>query len=154
MTKTRRSIHLAFRLSLALVTGLTWAGLTWASPDKRADAEAMTMTMALAGLSNAYQKAAPSARSRALQRLLDTAAERQALLMELIEDDPGAVLRTAPTAELSEFNCWDRALIRRSPTCRLSGNRTRMHLLAYAHSMLVPVRSTRPLGLQIWNKHQ
>ena len=98
MTKTRRSIHLAFRLSLALVTGLTWAGLTWASPDKRADAEAMTM--ALAGLNNAYQKAAPSARSRALQRLLDTAAERQALLMELIEDDPGAVLRTAVPARI------------------------------------------------------
>ena len=65
MIEPRRSFRRAFELSLALFTALTWAGLAWASPDKRADAEALTQS--LVALNAAFQKAAPSAKAQALQ---------------------------------------------------------------------------------------
>jgi len=95
-----------------LLTGLFLA-LAWTSPaftapaftapafnatDKRADAEALTHS--LVGLNTAYQKASPNAKSQALQKLIDATVDRQALLAELIESDPGAVLRTAMPAHI------------------------------------------------------
>ena len=92
---------LSKRISI-IFAGLFFA-LAWTSPaftasDKRADTEALTHS--LVGLNTAYQKAAPGNKSQALQKLIDATVERQALLAELIETDPGAVLRTAIPARI------------------------------------------------------
>lgn len=78
---------------LGLIFTLAWTSPAYTSHDKRADAEALTHS--LVGLNNAYQKAAPNAKSAALQKLIDTTVERQAQLAELIKTDPDAVLRVA-----------------------------------------------------------
>jgi len=80
-------------LFIGLFLALSWTSPAFSAPGKRADAEALTKS--LVGLNNAYQKAAPNAKSQALQQLIDATVERQALLAEMIESDPGAVLRTA-----------------------------------------------------------
>lgn len=63
------------------------------SAQRRARAEKLTQS--LVGLANAYQRAAEPARDRALGDLLATARERHDLLTELMESDPGTVLRVA-----------------------------------------------------------
>ena len=78
---------------IGLFLALLWTSPAISDPDKRADAEVLTHS--LVGLNNAYQKAAPAAKTRALQKLVDATVERQALLAELVKTDPGAVLRTA-----------------------------------------------------------
>ena len=85
-------------LIIGLFLALSWASPAFSDPGKRANAEALTHS--LVGLNNAYQKAAPAAKSAALQKLIDATVERQALLAELIESDPGAVLRTAIPARV------------------------------------------------------
>jgi len=77
---------------------MAWTGPAFSDPGKRASAE--TLTHSLVGLNNTYQKAAPAAKSAALQKLIDTTVERQALLAELVKTDPGAVLRTAIPARV------------------------------------------------------
>jgi len=83
---------------IGLFLALAWTSPAFTAPDKRADTEALTHS--LVGLNNAYQKAAPSAKSQALQKLIDATVERQAQLAELIKTDPGAVLRTAIPARI------------------------------------------------------
>ncbi len=78
---------------ISLFLALAWTSPAFSDAGKRADAEALTRS--LVGLNTAYQKAGPAAKSRALQQLVDATVERQALLAELIESDPGAVLRVA-----------------------------------------------------------
>jgi hypothetical protein len=83
---------------IGLFLALSWTSPTFSDPAKntavkRANAEALTHS--LVGLNTAYQKAAPAAKSQALQKLIDATVERQALLSELVKTDPGAVLRTA-----------------------------------------------------------
>jgi hypothetical protein len=82
-----------FLLFLGLVFTLAFTIPATASADRKAEAEALTHS--LVGLNNAYQKAAPNAKNGALQKLINATVERQALLAELIESDPGAVLRVA-----------------------------------------------------------
>ncbi len=83
---------------IGLFLAMLWTSPAFTAPDKRANAE--TLTHSLVGLNTAYQKAAPAAKSQALQQLIDATVERQALLAELIETDPGAVLRTAIPARI------------------------------------------------------
>ncbi len=83
---------------IGLFLAFAWTGPAFSDPGKRANAEALTRS--LVGLNNLYQKAAPNAKSQALQQLIDATVERQALLAELIETDPGAVLRTAIPARI------------------------------------------------------
>lgn len=83
---------------IGLFLALAWTIPAISAPDKRANAEALTHS--LVGLNKAYQMAAPNAKSQALQKLIDATVERQALLAELIETDPGAVLRTAIPASI------------------------------------------------------
>ena len=90
-------------LFIGLFLALSWASPAFSDPGnnaaaKRANAEALTHS--LVGLNSAYQKAAPAAKSQALQKLVDATVERQALLAELVETDPGAVLRTAIPARV------------------------------------------------------
>jgi hypothetical protein len=80
-------------LFLGLVFTLAFTLPATASADRKAEAEALTHS--LVGLNNAYQRARSDAKSAALQQLIDATVERQALLAELIESDPGAVLRVA-----------------------------------------------------------
>ncbi len=87
-SRIRNSI-IIFGLFLALA----WTGPVMSAPDKRAESEALTRS--LVGLNKAYGKAAPNERPAALQKLIDATVERQALLAELVETDPGAVLRVA-----------------------------------------------------------
>ena len=94
-TKTPNRITILF---IGLFLALSWASPAFSDPGKRANAEALTHSMV--GLNKAYQKAAPAAKSEALQKLIDATVERQALLAELIETDPGAVLRTAIPARV------------------------------------------------------
>ncbi|MGD2138197.1 MAG: NEW3 domain-containing protein [Gammaproteobacteria bacterium] len=68
------------------------------SPDAHGRAEALTTS--LMGLNRAYQHASPAAKAAALESLVNAAAERQALLTELMEEDPGAVLRVAVPARV------------------------------------------------------
>jgi hypothetical protein len=82
-----------YLLFLGLVFTLAFTFSTTASADRKAEAEALTHS--LVGLNNAYQRARSDAKSAALQQLIDATVERQALLAELIESDPGAVLRVA-----------------------------------------------------------
>jgi len=81
-----------------LFFALAWTSPAFTAPDKRADAEALTSSVV--GLNTAYQKAGPNSKSRALQQLVDAATERQSLLADLIEQDPGAVLRSAIPARI------------------------------------------------------
>lgn len=74
------------------------AGHVSATPAHKTEAE--NLTQALIGLNNAYQQAAPAAREHALDELLQVAAERQALLLNLMEEDPGTVLATALPAQV------------------------------------------------------
>jgi len=83
---------------IGLFLALAWTSPALTAPDKRANAEALTKS--LVGLNTAYQKAAPAVKPQALQQLIDATVERQALLAELIETDPGAVLRTAIPARI------------------------------------------------------
>jgi hypothetical protein len=85
-------------LLIGLFLALAWTSPAFSAPDKRADAEALTRS--LVGLNTTYQKAAPAAKSKALQQLIDATVERQALLAELIKTDPGAMLRTAIPARI------------------------------------------------------
>ena len=85
-------------LLIGLLLALSWASPAFSDPGKRADAEALTHS--LVGLNNAYQKASPDAKPQALQKLIDATVERQALLAELMENDPGAVLRVAIPARV------------------------------------------------------
>ncbi|MFC1695846.1 Ig-like domain-containing protein [Pseudomonadota bacterium] len=83
---------------IGLFLALTWTSPAFSAPvqnnpDNRANAEALTHS--LVGLNTAYQKAAPAAKPQALQQLIDATVERQARLAELVETDPGAVLRVA-----------------------------------------------------------
>ena len=89
-SKTPKRITILF---IGLFLALSWASPAFSDPGKRANAEALTHS--LVGLNSAYQKAAPAAKSAALQKLTDATVERQALLAELVKTDPGAVLRTA-----------------------------------------------------------
>jgi hypothetical protein len=82
-----------FLLLLGLIFTLAFTMTATASAGRKAEAEALTHS--LVGLNNAYQKARTDAKSAALQKLIDATVERQALLAELIESDPGAVLRVA-----------------------------------------------------------
>ncbi len=87
-----------FFFFIGLLLALSWANPASSDPGKRADAGALTRS--LVGLNTAYRQASPAARPQALQQLLDVAAERQALLAQLIEDNPGSVLRTALPARV------------------------------------------------------
>jgi hypothetical protein len=83
---------------IGLFLALMWTSPAFSAPvqnnpDNRANAEALTHS--LVGLNNVYQKAAQAAKAQALQQLIDATVERQARLAELVETDPGAVLRIA-----------------------------------------------------------
>jgi hypothetical protein len=80
-------------LLIGLLLAVVWAGPAASDAEKAAEVEALTFS--LVGLNNAYTRAKPGAQPRGLQALIDTAAERQALLAEIIADDPGTVLRNA-----------------------------------------------------------
>ena len=82
-----------YLLFLGLVFTLAFTIPTTASADRRAEVEALTHS--LVGLNTAYQRARSDAKSAALKNLVDATVERQALLAELIETDPSAVLRVA-----------------------------------------------------------
>lgn len=69
-----------------------WAASEATAPGR---ASAEHLTGILIGLGNAYQNAEPAARARALEDLLAVAAQRHAVLTELMETDPGAVLDAA-----------------------------------------------------------
>ena len=58
------------------------------------------MTQRLTGLLTAYNKASGNAKANALDELVAGAKERHALLISLIEDDPGTVLRVAVPAKV------------------------------------------------------
>ena len=62
-TKTPNRITI---LSIGLFLALSWASPAFSDPGKRANAEVLTHS--LVGLNNAYQKAAPNAKSQALQK--------------------------------------------------------------------------------------
>ena len=93
---TLRTRKIVFIICLFLA--MAWTSPAFTASDKRGNTEALTHS--LVGLNNAYQKAAPSNKSQALQKLIEATVERQAMLAELIETDPGAVLRTAIPARI------------------------------------------------------
>ena len=85
-------ILLAFGIVFSGASGISLAQLP---PDAGAAADAEHLTNHLVGLMNRYLSTSPADRSKLQGELINPAVERWQLLLSLIENDPGEVLRLA-----------------------------------------------------------
>ena len=92
----RISMGAVLAANLLLTTSLTWAHSNNHVPlatERAADAERLTQH--LVGLSRAATKAPSTEQADRLQTLMTIAEERQQLLLDIVPENPGAVLRVA-----------------------------------------------------------
>jgi len=84
---------------IAALVLTTRTGLAAPSPSSAASPSAESLTQTVAALNVRYHLAGPAAKANLLTDLLTVAAERRQLLSQLMETDPGEVLRVALPAE-------------------------------------------------------